>query len=237
MTIWLATGNIHKKNELANILSSEILSSKKLELKIPSEEGIAFNPEETGSAFLENAFIKAKELYRLKGDCHPVIADDSGICVDALDGRPGIYSARYMGNRDSCLQSERVNKKLRDLTSIPSPQSPVPGPHLLRDAQRNALLLAELGDNPLRSARFVCAMVLYCGADRFFVAQETMEGELVLNAQSARGAGGFGYDPIFYIPEMRCTAAELPEDEKNRLSHRGKAGKVIGRILSGLDLK
>jgi len=205
MTVWLATGNIHKKNELKEILSVV----KGLELKIPSEEGLAFDPEETGNSFLENAFIKAGELYRLleerfPGDCHAVIADDSGICVDALDGRPGIYSARYGGKK-------------------------------LSDTERNARLLEELGDNPMRNARFVCAMVLYCGVDRFFAAQETMEGELVLNTQSARGTGGFGYDPILCIPELGRTTAELPDEEKNRLSHRGKAGRVIGRILSGLD--
>jgi XTP/dITP diphosphohydrolase len=218
MTVWLATGNIHKKKELANILSDAMLETASLDLKIPTDVGLAFDPEETGNTFLENALIKAAELYRQLGNGQPVIADDSGICVDALDGRPGIYSARYTG--------------------APVPQSPVPDPRsLLSDTERNALLLAELGDNPRRSARFVCAMVLYCGADRFFSAQETMEGELVLNAESARGLGGFGYDPILYIPELRRTVAELSDEEKNRLSHRGKAGKVIGHILSGLELQ
>ena len=200
MTIWLATGNIHKKKELVKILSDAM----NIELKIPADTGIAFNPEETGSTFFENALIKAAELYRLLGKGQPVIADDSGICVDALDGKPGIYSARYGGKK-------------------------------LSDAERNARLLAELGDNPRRNARFVCAMVLYCGSERFFAAQETLEGELVLNAESARGTGGFGYDPVLYIPELGRTVAELSDEEKNRLSHRGKAGRVIGRILSGLE--
>jgi XTP/dITP diphosphohydrolase len=202
MTVWLATGNIHKKKELKEILSV----AKSLELKIPSEEGITFDPDETGNSFLENAIIKAEELYRLLGKGQPVIADDSGICVDALDGKPGIYSARYGGKK-------------------------------LSDTERNARLLAELGDNPLRSSRFVCAMVLYCGASRFYAAQETLEGELVPNIESARGTGGFGYDPVLYIPELGRTVAELSDDEKNRLSHRGKAGRVIGRILSGLKFK
>jgi XTP/dITP diphosphohydrolase len=207
MIVWLASGNIHKKKELTKILSDAMLpETAAVDLKIPADAGIAFDPEETGSTFLENALIKATELYRLLGKGQPVIADDSGICVDALDGKPGIYSARYGGKK-------------------------------LSDAERNARLLAEMGDNPKRSSRFVCAMVLYCGPDRFFVAQETLEGELVLNAESARGTGGFGYDPVLYIPKLGRTVAELSDEEKNRQSHRGKAGRVIGRILSGLEIK
>jgi XTP/dITP diphosphohydrolase len=76
-------------------------------------------------------------------------------------------------------------------------------------------------------------MVLYCGPNRFYAAQETLEGELVKNADSAKGSGGFGYDPILFIPELGRTVAELSEEEKNRYSHRGKAGKAIARILSG----
>jgi XTP/dITP diphosphohydrolase len=78
-------------------------------------------------------------------------------------------------------------------------------------------------------------MVLYYGPNRLFAVQETMEGEIVLNAELARGTGGFGYDPILYIPEPGRTVAELSNEEKNRLSHRGKAGRVIGRIFSGMD--
>ena len=204
MTIWFATGNAHKKKELSAILSTE--------LRIPSEVGVAFAPEETGSSFFENALIKAGELHKLLSGRHQdawrqgdaIIADDSGICVDALGGRPGIYSARYGGK--------------------------------LNDSERNALLLTELGDNPsdkpLRNASFVCAMVLYYGPDRFFIAQETLEGELVKNAEAARGSGGFGYDPILYLPELGRTVAELSEEEKNRHSHRGKAGRAIARILA-----
>jgi XTP/dITP diphosphohydrolase len=212
MTIWFASGNIHKKKELADILSSDILSSDILSggisLVIPSEAGLKFEPEETGNTFLENALIKAEALYRLleerrpslykRGD--PIIADDSGICVDALGGRPGIHSARYGGHGASA-------------------------------AEKNAMLLAELGDNARRSARFICAMVLYYGAGRFSAAQECLEGELVKDAESARGSGGFGYDPILYIPELGRTVAELGEEEKNSLSHRGKAGKIILNIL------
>ena len=208
MTIWFASGNKNKKRELLDILSSDILSSdilsgKDWELKIPAEAGLEFGPEETGSSFFENAMIKAQALYRLleerrllqPGD--PIIADDSGICVDALDGRPGIHSAYYGGDG-------------------------------LGAAERNALLLSELGDNPLRSARFVCAMLLYYGPDRFYAAQESMEGEIV---KSAKGSGGFGYDPILFIPSFGRSVAELSDEEKNLNSHRGKAARAIGRLL------
>ncbi|MCL2006726.1 MAG: RdgB/HAM1 family non-canonical purine NTP pyrophosphatase [Treponema sp.] len=193
MTIWFASGNHHKKKEL-----SDILSPYSINIKIPSEAGIEFNPEESGTSFLENAMIKAKALYDLVGE--PVIADDSGLCVDALEGRPGIHSAYYGGE---------------GLSSI----------------ERNALVLSELGDNPNRGACFVCAMVLYYAPNRFFIAQEPLFGNIVKDMESARGSGGFGYDPILYISEYKRTVAELTEEEKNRISHRGRAGIAIGRLL------
>ena len=219
MTIWFASGNVHKKKELAEILA---LAENSFELKIPSEAGLEFDPDETGSTFRENALIKAEALYRLLEERHgsgqiirrcgdPVIADDSGICVDALGGRPGIYSARYCGSSNA----ETAGRKLDA-------------------AERNVLLLSELGDNPHRKARFVCAMVLYFSPDRFYIAQETLEGELVKNYESSRGKGGFGYDPILYIPNLNRTVAELSDEEKNQLSHRGKAGRAIARILYSL---
>ena len=221
MTIWFASGNKHKKKELAAILSMDSISENTVsesgplpgwELKIPTDASFEFEPEETGNSFLENALIKAKELYRIIKDAHSVvIADDSGICVDALDGRPGVHSARYCGAGVNPTSGKK-----------------------LPDAERNAMLLAELGENPKRSARFVCAMVLYLGPDRFFVAQETLEGELVKSAESSRGEGGFGYDPILFIPDLGRTVAELSDEEKNRISHRGKAGRAIAKILDGI---
>jgi XTP/dITP diphosphohydrolase len=213
MTIWFATGNIHKKRELAAILKA---ASPGAELLIPGEEGIAFDPEETGATFLENALLKARALYRLvsaAGKAGPVIADDSGLCVDALGGRPGIYSSRYGMAEGGGSRG--------------TGQRPVLG-----DGERNALLLKELGDNPLRSARFVCAMVLLMDENRFFAVQETLEGELVSSTGAARGGGGFGYDPILFIPEMGRTVAELADGEKNRISHRGKAGRAVARFLA-----
>jgi len=224
MTIWFATGNAHKKTELSAILRTHGVDCR---LLIPTDAGIDFDPEETGTSFHENALLKANALYALlekarpplfsPGD--PIIADDSGICVDALDGRPGIYSARYAGAMSNEQLAMSNGKKLEA-------------------SERNALLLEELGDAPNRKARFVCAMVLMYNPDRFFIAQETVEGEIVKDMEHAFGAGGFGYDPIFFIPELRRTAAELSEDEKNMISHRGKAGKVIAeRIGSGEQIK
>ncbi|HCM25482.1 MAG: non-canonical purine NTP pyrophosphatase, RdgB/HAM1 family [Treponema sp. GWB1_62_6] len=194
MTIWFATGNAHKKKELAAILPGH-------RIRIPAEAGIDFDPDETGETFLDNALIKARELYALVRE--PVIADDSGLCVDALGGRPGVMSARYGSGNGEKLES----------------------------ADRNELLLRELGGAKDRGARFVCSMVLLLSEDRFFVAQETFEGTIVTEG---RGSGGFGYDPILFLPEFGRTVAELSDDEKNRLSHRGKAGERIRAILDTL---
>jgi XTP/dITP diphosphohydrolase len=196
MKIWFATNNSHKKGELEAVLN--------LKLSIPSEAGINFDPEETGMTFCENALLKARELKKLLGkNDDPVIADDSGLRVDGLDGRPGIFSARY-GDSNGIK-----------LTSM----------------EKNILLLDELGDNPNRKARFVCAMVLLFDYDRFFIVQETVEGQIVKNRGLMSGSGGFGYDPVFLIPELGRTMAELSDEEKNKLSHRGKAGITISKIL------
>ena len=194
MNIWFATNNVHKKEELEAVL--------KRSLKIPSQEGLPFAPEETGTTFSENTLLKAKELQKLTGKNEAVIADDSGLCVDALGGRPGVLSARYGMENGSKLTS----------------------------AQQNLLLLDELGDNPLRTARFVCSMVLLLSADRFFIVQETLEGQIVKKSEM-RGEGGFGYDPIFFVPQFGRTLAQLSADEKNAISHRGKAGKIISNLL------
>jgi XTP/dITP diphosphohydrolase len=209
MTIWFATGNIHKQRELSAILEGHTLM-------IPSAAGIEhFDPPEKGETFLENAFSKARALRSLLGErgiSGPVIADDSGLCVEALGGRPGIYSARYAGKGP-------------------------PGAKPLGDAERNRLLLEELGEAPGRGARFVCAMVLLLEGDRFGAVQETLEGELVRDLSLAAGRNGFGYDPILFIPPYGCTAAELPEEEKNRISHRGRAGRAVAALLAGLGHK
>jgi XTP/dITP diphosphohydrolase len=209
-TVWLASGNVHKQQELAAVLTGH-------SVLIPANAGISdFDPDEGGSSFAENALIKAKALY-----AHPafpgsgmILADDSGLCVDALDGRPGIFSARY-GSADG--------KKTGA-------------------AERNALLLEEVNaaitggkaGTQSRACRFVCAMVLLYSPYRFRVVQETLEGVLVPDIKAARGSGGFGYDPIVFLPEFGRTVAELSEEEKNRISHRGKAAAAIAKLLQAL---
>jgi XTP/dITP diphosphohydrolase len=203
MHIWFASGNRHKRQELAAILSN--FDGIEVFVKIPSDAGIVFDPLENGSTFLENALIKARELYKIVHE--PVIADDSGLCIDALDGRPGIYSARYGSTQG------------KNLT----------------DGERNRLILKELGGTAQRKARFVCAMVLILSEDRFSAVQETLEGEIIGEEWGeGRGIGGFGYDPILFLPSLMRTAAELSEEEKNLLSHRGKAGRALGALCRQL---
>ena len=218
MKIYLATGNKHKKKEMAELLSDH-------EIVIPSDEGIAFDPEETGSTFYENSIIKAKALYDIVHA--PVIADDSGICVDAIDGRPGIYSSRYAGPD--------------------FPQGKPDGSKISQEEQ-NAFLISELNEalkNPKpeyenflhgpRSCHYTCAMVLYLGADRIFIAQETFEGTLIDDISKQAGDGGFGYDPIVFLPEQNKTIAQLTAEEKNAISHRGKAVKALKKIIEQLS--
>ena len=216
MKLYLATNNAHKKREAAEIFSPH-------EIVIPADEDIDFDPEETGATFFENALIKARALYDIVR-C-PVLADDSGISVDALGGRPGIFSSRYGG---------------------PSfPRGRADGKKTAQDAQ-NRFLIEELNDalsastgdcrflHGERSAHYTCSMVLYLGGERMYAAQETMEGVIVASIEDARGNGGFGYDPIFFIPEIGKTAAELSDEEKNAISHRGKAGRSMQRIIEML---
>ena len=225
MTVWFATGNAHKKAELSAILKTHGVDCR---LLIPKDAGLDFDPEETGTSFHENALLKAGVLYAMLDKARPalfspgdpVIADDSGICVNALDGRPGIYSARYMGKEQRAMSNEQKEEgKGKKLEA----------------SERNSLLLEEVGNTADRKARFVCAMVLMYSHDRFFIAQETMEGEIVKDMGHARGSGGFGYDPILFIPEFGRTVAELSEEEKNTSSHRGKAGKIIAKIIGIRD--
>ena len=218
MKLYLATNNAHKKREAAEIFSPH-------EIVIPADEGIDFDPEETGTTFFENALIKARSLYDIV-HC-PVLADDSGISVDALGGRPGIFSSRYGG---PAFPRGRADGKKTD-----------------QNAQ-NRFLIEELDDalsqssgdcsflHGRRSAHYTCSMVLYLGGERMYAAQETMEGQIVATIEDARGNGGFGYDPIFFIPEIGKTAAELSDEEKNAISHRGKAGRSMRRIIEMLPV-
>lgn len=217
MKLYLATGNKNKKREIQEILPD-------YEVRIPLDDGIEFDPVEDGKTFYENAIIKAKALYELV-HC-PVIADDSGICVDALDGAPGIYSARYAG---------------------PSYMQGKPDGSRISQDEQNRLLIAQLNDavkldsKPVRpylhgerSCHYTCAMVLYCGQDRIFMAEETFEGQLIDSIEKAAGSNGFGYDPIVFLPEYGKTIAQISPEEKNAISHRGKAVKIIKKILENI---
>lgn len=193
MTIVIATGNRHKAEEFSRIFSDH-------RIVLPADRGIMFDPEETATTFYGNALIKARTLFELMGE--PVIADDSGICVDALNGEPGVYSARYGATNGIELSAE----------------------------DRNKLLLSRMKGIPDRTARFVCNMVLYYGPDRFVSVQETLEGSIV--SESGSGSGGFGYDPVLYLPEYGKTVAELSDDQKDLVSHRGKAARKLQIFLN-----
>ncbi len=193
----LASGNPGKLRELA-----ALLADFDWQLRPQSEFGVP-PVAETGTTFVENAIIKARHAARHCG--LPALADDSGIEVDALDGAPGVYSARFAG----------------------------PG---ASDADNNALLIEKLRNLPPaeRSARFRAVIVYMRHADdpAPLICEGSWEGQI---RPDAAGAGGFGYDPLFFLPELGCTSAELEPAEKNRLSHRGQALAKLRRRLAGID--
>lgn len=180
----IATKNRGKSREIKEILKVD--SVRYLDLN-----DLDFKDEivEYGKSFEENALIKATSVFDRYGI--PVIADDSGLEVDVLNGRPGVYSARYAGEYAT-------------------------------DRENNELLLSELSKVPdiERKARFVCVAVFYYDRDRYAVETGEVEGYITYNPV---GINGFGYDPIFYLPEFKKTMAELSSKEKNRISHRGQA--------------
>ena len=199
MTILVATNNLHKKQELEAIFPD-------WQLLLPSDVGMSvWDHDETADTFLGNALGKAWALWRQVGGRFAVLADDSGICVDALSGAPGIYSARYGQNVAG-----------RPLT----------------DNEKNLLLLRNLEGNADRGARFVCALALVVGEHRVFTAEESWEGEV---AHSIEGIHGFGYDPLFFLPENGVTSAQLPPAEKNRLSHRYRACRRLAAVVADLE--
>ncbi|MEL7418451.1 MAG: RdgB/HAM1 family non-canonical purine NTP pyrophosphatase [Cyanobacteria bacterium J06555_3] len=173
----VATGNPGKVAEIQEYL---VGLPWKLELK-PAEIDV----EETGTTFIANARLKASEVAKALGKWS--IADDSGLAVDALDGAPGLYSARY-GKTDA----DRINR-----------------------------LLKELGDTKDRQAKFICAIALADPEGKIVLETEGICPGEILSA--VRGDGGFGYDPIFYVPEQQQTFAEMTPETKSRVSHRGVA--------------
>ncbi len=236
MQLLLASNNTHKQRELAEIMQRH-------ELITPAQLGLEFEHDETADSFIGNAHDKARALYELVTEhreaaaaggaskraaagSHPkasdaagggpdapaasgalvIVADDSGLCVDALGGEPGVRSARY---------------------------GSAPGGPDLNDAERNQLLLSALAHTNDRDAHYVCCMVAYLGADRFYIVQETWHGRIA--TQPSTGKGGFGYDPVFFLPDLGVTVADISAAEKHRCSHRGKAARRLALLLDALE--
>ena len=187
MEIVFATANPHKLEEI-----NEISKGSGIKFILPPA---GFNPVENGATFEENSLIKAKAANKLSGKMS--LADDSGLCVDALNGAPGLYSARYAGT-----QAEKISK-----------------------------LLEEMKDKTNRKAKFVCSMTLLDESGNILcVKTGECHGEI---AHKAAGCGGFGYDPIFLVEGAGGkTMAEMTEHEKNEISHRGRALRMILEFLS-----
>lgn len=185
----VASNNEHKIEEIKNILSKfdlEVLSLK--------EVGINIDIEETGTTFMENAYIKASEIYKIVEDAM-VLADDSGLMVDALGGAPGVYSARFAGEHGNYKKN---NEKLLEMLKGISYED--------------------------RKAKFVCAMVLILDEERTIKVQGEVKG-VIIDKES--GENGFGYDPLFYVPEYNMTFAQMDGEIKNKISHRANALRAL----------
>lgn len=197
MNIVVATKNKNKVFEIARIFEP-------LGFTVMSQEdaGIDVDVEETGNTFAKNALIKARAVAMLCDDC--VLADDSGLCVEALDGRPGVYSARYAGPGASDM--EKIEK-----------------------------LLIEMQDKTNRKAKFVTNIAFIFPDGREIVTQGEVCGRIL---REPAGENGFGYDPIFYSDELEKTFAQAEPDEKNAISHRGRAlSALYDEIKNMLDEK
>ena len=195
MKIVFASGNEHKVREVRDILRTCPATA---ELEVLSLKDIGFDQdiEENGKTFAENALIKARAVASFGYVC---IADDSGLEVDALDGAPGIYSARYTGVHGT-------------------------------DEDNNALLLKNLENVPdeKRTAHYTCAIACVCPDGEEFTVMGYCEGVII---RDAKGEGGFGYDPYFYVKEYDKTLAEVTAEEKHAISHRGKALRLFAEAF------
>jgi XTP/dITP diphosphohydrolase len=194
MKLVLASSNQGKLEELRGLLSGN-----GIELIAQSDLGVE-DAEETGTTFVENALIKARQATRVTG--LPALADDSGICVDALDGAPGLYSARYAGEHGNA--SRNIDKLLDALDGVPDER---------------------------RSAHFYCVLVLLRHTDdpQPLILEGQWEGRIL---HGRRGSGGHGYDPVFFDPIHGQSAAEMELEFKNRLSHRGQALALLKKKLT-----
>jgi len=191
MKFVLASHNAKKLVEM-----QDILSSLGVEVCSQAEAGGDVEPEETGATFEENSLIKAKAVMEASG--LPAIADDSGLCVDALKGAPGVYSARYGGEG-------------------------------LDDEGRYRLLLENMQGQMPRTAQFVSVITCCFPNGDVLTARGECPGTV---AFAAMGEGGFGYDPVFFVPPLKKTFAQLTPEEKNEISHRGKALRAFQEKLA-----
>lgn len=196
--IIFATGNQGKMREVRRILENLKIGGEETEILSMKEAGIDIDIEEDGASFEENAVIKAKAVAKAAPGAI-VLADDSGLQIDFLNGEPGIYSARYLGEDT---------------------------PYHIKNA--NLIKRLEGVADEKRTARFVCAIAAAMPDGTVDTQTGTIEGRI---GYEEKGEGGFGYDPIFYVPEFGKTTAELSEDEKNAVSHRGKALRAIRERL------
>lgn len=196
MKIILATNNEHKVREI-----KQILGDRFDEIVTLREANICHETEEDGEDFISNALKKAREITEITGEI--ALADDSGICVDALGGAPGIYSARY-ASTDGENASDKANRD-----------------KLLEE-------LKDVKDMADRSAYFACAVAVTFPDGREVTAEGRFYGQI---AFAEAGENGFGYDSLFYVPEKNKTSAQMSEEEKNGLSHRGKALRLLAEKL------
>lgn len=190
MKIIAATKNKNKLREFGEILKGfEIISQE--------EAGIDIDVEETGTTFEENSYLKAKAIFDATGIC--AIADDSGLCVDALEGAPGVYSARYGG--EGLSDEDRVELLLENMENI---------------------------SDDRRTARFV-SVITMVDDEGVLTARGECEGMI---ARAPLGENGFGYDPVFYVEQYKKTMAQISSNEKNAISHRGKALEIFAKKLA-----
>lgn len=189
----LATGNMGKVKELSSMLADCDIDV------VPQSQFDVSEVAETGTTFVENAIIKARHAARITG--LPVIADDSGLAVNVLDGAPGVYSARFAG--ENATDSDNIDKLLANLSTTDAAQ---------------------------RQARFLCVLVYMAHADdpTPLIFQGEWHGSI---ATQRSGEQGFGYDPVFWVAEQNCSAAQLSSAQKNLLSHRGKALSQLKQVL------
>ncbi len=190
MKLLVATNNQGKLKEF-----NEILGELGIECVSLKDMGITVDVEETGTTFLENALLKAKEIYKIAGI--PTISDDSGLMVDVLNGEPGVYSARYAGEPSD--DNKNMDK-----------------------------LLLNLKGKENRTAQFKSVIAAVFSEEDILVSEGTCEGVII---DEKRGDNGFGYDPIFYVETYSKTFAEMTDEEKNSLSHRGNAIRALKEQL------